>query len=317
MNYRRLGHSGLRVAPICLGTMQFGWTTDEAAANEVLDAYVEAGGNFIDTADVYSRWAEGNSGGVAEEIIGRWLKKRGRRDQIVLATKVFGTMGPGPNDVGLSRKHIFDAVEASLRRLGVDYIDLYQTHRDDRDTPLGETIEALDRLIERGWVRYIGASNYTSWRLMKALSVSRGHNLAAYVSLQPPYSIADRRFEAELEPLCVEEGVGVIPYSPLAAGFLTGKYHRDAPVPRSDRAGGVQEQFFNDRGWRTLDAVEAVAGDKRATPAQIAVAWLLQRPAIVSPIIGANSRQQLEAILGAQEITLTPEEVEKLDSASA
>lgn len=317
MNYRKLGMSGLKVTPICLGTMQFGWTTDEESAIRVLDAYVDAGGNFVDTADVYSRWAEGNPGGVAEEIIGRWLKRRGGRDQLIIATKVRGTMGPGPNDVGLSRRHILDAVEASLRRLQIEHIDLYQAHSDDRETPLDETLEAFDRLVERGMVRYIGASNYAAWRLMKALYISRGRGFETYVSLQPPYSLADRSFERELEPLCVEEGIGVIPYSPLAAGFLTGKYHKDQPVPQSGRARGIQQQFFNDRGWRTLEAVEDVARSRSRTPAQIAIAWLLQRPAIVAPIIGANSPEQLRAILGAEEIALSGEEVEKLDAASA
>ena len=317
MNSRNLGRSGLKVTPICLGTMQFGWTSDEAAAKQVLDHYVDAGGNFIDTADVYSRWIEGNPGGVAEEIIGRWLRARGGRDQLIIATKVRGTMGPGANDVGLSRKHIYDAIAASLRRLQVDYIDLYQSHSDDREVPIDETLEALDRLVQRGLVRYIGASNYQAWRLMKALAVSSSRNLASYVSLQPPYSLVNRSFEQELEPLCVEEGIGVIPYSPLAAGFLTGKYHRDQPVPDSGRASGVQQEYFNERGWRTLQAVEDIAAERNATPAQISIAWLLQRPAVVSPIIGANSVEQLDAILGADEVVLTADEVETLDKASA
>ena len=306
MNHRNLGGSGLKVTPICLGTMQFGWTADEPAANQVLDRYVDAGGNFIDTADVYTRWAEGNPGGIAEQIIGRWLKVRGGRDQLVIATKVRGTMGPGPNDVGLSRKHIYDAVEASLTRLQIEYIDLYQTHSDDLEVPLDETLEALDRLVERGLVRYIGASNYSAWRLMKALGVSTSRGVTSYISLQPPYSLANRSFEQELEPLCVEEGIGVVPYSPLAAGFLTGKYGRDQPVPESGRSSGIQDRYFNDRGWRTLEAVEQVARAKSTTPARIAIAWLLQRPAIVSPIIGANSIEQLDAILGAEEIVLSP-----------
>jgi aryl-alcohol dehydrogenase-like predicted oxidoreductase len=317
MEYRNLGRSGLKVAPICLGTMQFGWTTDEATAATVLDAYVDAGGNFIDTADVYSRWAEGNEGGVAEEIIGRWLRQRGGRDQLILATKVRGTMGPGPNDVGLSRRHIEDAVKASLRRLQIEHIDLYQAHADDSEVPLEETLEAFDRLVDRGLVRYIGASNYAAWRLMKALAISRQRGLAAYVSLQPPYSLANRDFEAELEPLCVEEGIGVIPYSPLAAGFLTGKYRRDQPSPESQRGEGIRERYFNDRGWKTLEAVEQVATSHGATPSQIAIAWLLQRPAIVSPIIGANSPQQLGEILGAEALTLSPAEIDTLGTASS
>jgi aryl-alcohol dehydrogenase-like predicted oxidoreductase len=296
--------------------MQFGWTTDEAAANEVLDAYVEAGGNFIDTADVYSRWAEGNPGGVSEEIIGRWLKKRGNRDQLVIATKVRGTMGPGPNDVGLSRLHIIQAVEASLRRLQIDYIDLYQAHSDDPDVELDETMDAFDSLVRRGLVRYVGASNYAAWRLMKSLAVSRSHGWTEYVSVQPPYSLANRAFEHELEPLCVEEGIGVIPYSPLAGGFLTGKYRRDQPVPESGRASGVQQRYFTPTGWRVIDALDAVAGSQGKTMSQIALAWLLQRPAISSPIIGANTPSQLKDLLGADDVELTADEVTRLDEAS-
>lgn len=316
MNYRRLGLSGLKVAAICLGTMQFGWTATEEAANGVLDTYLDAGGNFVDTADVYSRWVDGNPGGVAEEILGRWIKRRGVRDRVVLATKVFGTMGPGPNHVGLSRKHIFDAVEGSLRRLQTDFIDLYQTHRDDRDTPLDETLEALDRLVQRGNVRYIGASNYDAWRLMRALSVSSSHRYARFITLQPPYSLADRAFEGELQPLCIEEGIGVIPYSPLGAGFLTGKYRPDAGPPESGRAAGVQDRFFNARGWKTLAAVEAVADAHDCRPAQVAIAWLLQRPSVVAPIVGANSPEQLRDILGADEIELSSDEIRALDEAS-
>jgi len=317
VRYRNLGRSGVKVASICLGTMQFGWTATEEQAQEVLDAYVEAGGNFIDTADVYSRWAENNPGGVSEDIIGRWMKDRGVREQIVLATKVRGTMGPGPNDVGLSRRHIMDAVQASLRRLQVDYIDLYQAHSDDPEVHLEETLEAFDRLVRRGDVRYVGASNYPAWRLMKALCISRERGLAAYVSLQPPYSLANREFDKELLPLCVEEGVGVIPYSPLAAGFLTGKYRRDEPVPDSARAGGIQERYFNERGWRTVDAVAAIAGELGVTMAQVALAWLLQRPSVVSPIIGANSVEQLRDLLGADDVPLSAEQVQRLDEASA
>jgi aryl-alcohol dehydrogenase-like predicted oxidoreductase len=318
MNYRPLGRCGLKVATICLGTMQFGWTASEDDSRAVLDAYAEAGGNFIDTADVYSRWAEGNPGGVAEQIIGRWLKDRGNRDQMVIATKVRGTMGPGPNDVGLSRKHILDACEASLRRLQIDYIDLYQAHSDDPEVPLEETMEAFDNLVQRGLVRYIGASNYTAWRLMKALCISETNGFARFVSLQPYYNLVDRAdFERELQPLCIEEGIGVIPYSPLAAGFLTGKYRPNQPPPPSARANTVQQRFMNERGWRILAAVEQVAQRHNATPTQIALAWILQRPAIVSPIIGANSPEQLHDILGALSVTLSEDDVRTLDEVSA
>lgn len=318
MDYRRLGSTGLKVSPICMGTMQFGWTSTEEEARPVLDAFAEAGGNFVDTADVYSRWAEGNPGGVAEEIIGRWMKDRGNRHDVVIATKVRGTMGPGPNDVGLSRKHILDAVEASLRRLQVDYIDLYQAHSDDPEVPLEETIEAFDNLVQRGLVRYVGASNYSAWRLMKTLCMSATNGFSAYVSLQPYYNLADREpFERELEPLCLEEGLGVIPYSPLAAGFLTGKYQREEPLPESGRASSVQQRFFNNRGWRVLECVQEVAQRHAATPTQVALAWLLQRPSITSPIIGANSPDQLKDILGCLDVGLSDEDVTALDEASA
>lgn len=297
--------------------MQFGWTTDESQANEVLDAYVESGGNFIDTADVYSRWAEGNPGGISEEIIGRWLKRRGDRDQLILATKVRGTTGPGPNDVGLSRRHIMDAVAGSLRRLQLEYIDLYQAHSDDADTPLDETLEAFDRLVDDGLVRYVGASNYVAWRLMKALCISRTNGLASYISLQPPYSLANRDFERDLQLLCIEEGIGVIPYSPLAGGFLTGKYKQGGALPHSGRAEGVQQRYFNDRGWRTLEAVEEVANLHGTSTARIALAWLLQRKAVVAPIIGANSPEQLKGLLGADEIELSQKEIDRLDEVSA
>src|SRR5579872_430772 len=303
MEYRRLGRTGLKVSALCMGTMQFGWTTDEAHAFEVLDAFVEDGGNFIDTADVYSRWAEGNPGGVAEEIIGRWMKQRGNRQQLVIATKVRGTMGPGPNDVGLSRKHILDAVEASLRRLQIDYIDLYQSHSDDREVPLEETLGAFDNLIERGLVRYAGCSNYQAWRLMQALWVSDRAGLARYDSLQPQYSLAERSdFESELEPLCLDQGIGVIPYSPLAAGFLTGKYRRGQPLPQSGRAEGVRNRYMNDEGFGLLDCIDEVAARHEANAAQVSLAWLLARPGITAPITSANTVEQWRDLSGAVDV---------------
>jgi aryl-alcohol dehydrogenase-like predicted oxidoreductase len=318
MEYRNLGRTGLKVSALCMGTMQFGWTTDERHAFEVLDTFVEDGGNFIDTADVYTRWAEGNPGGVAEEIIGRWMKARGNRQTLVIATKVRGMMGPGPNDVGLSRKHILDAVVASLRRLQIDYIDLYQAHSDDREVPLDETLEAFDSLVQRGLVRYTGASNYAAWRLMKALGISESNGLARYSSLQPNYSLAHRsEFERELEPLCLEEGVGVIPYSPLAAGFLTGKYRRDQPLPESGRAESVKNRFLHDQGYTLIECVEEIAQRHQVTPAQVSLAWLLARPAISSPITSANTAQQWRELAPSTEITLTPEDIEALDNASA
>lgn len=317
MQYRNLGRTGLKVAELCMGSMQFGWTTDEAHAFEVLDAYVESGGNFLDTADVYSRWVEGNPGGVAEEIIGRWVQQRGNRNDLVIATKVRGQVGDGPNDVGLSRKHIMDAVEASLRRLQIDYIDLYQAHSDDQTVPLEETLEAFNNLVERGLVRYIGASNYEAWRIMQSLWVSDRLNLARYDSLQPNYSLAHRHeFEDELEPLCLQEGIGVIPYSPLAGGFLTGKYRRDQPLPKSGRAQQVQSRYLNDQGYDLIEAVDAVAQRHGANPAQISLAWLLARPAISSPITSANTAEQWRDLAGAVDVQLTPEDIASLNEVS-
>lgn len=318
MNYRNLGRTGLKVSELCLGTMQWGWTASAEASWAVMDAFVAAGGNFIDTADVYSRWAEGNPGGVSEEIIGRWMKERGNRRQIVLATKVRGAMWDGPNGEGLSRGHIMDAVEDSLRRLQTDYIDLYQTHWYDAGTPIDETLRALDDLVRQGKVRTIGCSNYPAWRLAKALWTSDKLNLARYDSIQPHYNLAYRaEFERELKPLCQEEGVGVIPYSPLAGGFLTGKYRRDAPVPDSARASSVQRRYLNDRGFTILEALEKLGQARGKSIPQMALAWLLSQPGISSPIIGANSVEQLNDSLGAVGVRLGDEEMKGLDAVSA
>lgn len=316
MNYRNLGRTGLKVSELCLGTMQWGWTADEATAFTVMDAFVEAGGNFLDTADVYSRWAPGNPGGVAEEVIGRWLAARKNRREMVIATKVRGRMWEGPNGEGLSRSHIMIAAEDSLRRLGIEAIDLYQIHWDILETPIDETLRALDDLVHQGKVRYLGCSNIPAWRLMKALWTSDRLGLARYESLQPHYSLVHRKeFEQELKPLCESEGVGVIPYSPLAGGFLTGKYRSDAPPPDSARLDGVKN-YFTERGWRTLSAVEQIATQRGTTPGQIALAWQLTQPVITSPIIGANSIAQLNDSLGAVGLRLTEEEMKVLDEAS-
>jgi aryl-alcohol dehydrogenase-like predicted oxidoreductase len=319
MEYRPLGRTGLNVSELCMGTMQFGWTTHEANAFQVLDAYVESGGNFLDTADVYTRWAEGNPGGVAEQIVGRWMQARGNRHEIVVATKVRGQMGTGPNDAGLSRKHILDAVEASLRRLQIDYIDLYQAHADDLAAPLEETLAAFDNLVQRGLVRYVGASNYAAWRLMKALGISERLGIVRFDSLQPRYSLAARSdYERELEPLCLSEGVGVIPYSPLAGGFLTGKYRRGQEVPESGRAAQVQSRYYgNDRAFDLLDRMDEVGAQYGATPAQIALAWLLARPGITSPITSANTAQQWHDLAGAVDIGLSEDHMAALDEASS
>ncbi|WP_416210022.1 aldo/keto reductase [Anaerolinea sp.] len=315
MEYRRLGNSGLKVARICLGTMQFGWTADEKTAFEVMDAYFEAGGNFIDTADVYSAWVPGNPGGVSEEIIGRWMKARKNRHLIVLATKFNGRMWEGPNGDGLSRGHVMKAIEDSLRRLQTDYIDLYQTHWPHYDTPQEETLRALDDLVKAGKVRYIGASNEPAWRLMKAMWISDKYNLNRFISLQPPYSLVKRaEFERELEAVCLDQGIGVIPYSPLQGGFLTGKYRRGI-IPDSARAEGLK-RFFTEKNFALIDLLDEIGKKHNATVTQVALAWMLQRPAITSPIIGANSVEQLRDILGSLEVKLTAEDVAAIDQAS-
>jgi aryl-alcohol dehydrogenase-like predicted oxidoreductase len=317
MNYTRLGRTGLKVSELCLGTMQFGWTADEPTAFAVMDAFCAAGGNFIDTADVYSRWAPGNPGGVSEEIIGRWMKARGNRRQIVVATKARGRMWDGPNGEGLSRAHLLRACEDSLRRLDTDTIDLYQAHFFDAETPIDETLAVLDDLVRAGKVRYIGCSNYPAWRLAKALWASDKLSLARYDSLQPHYNLANRaEFERELKPLCEEEGLGVIPYSPLAGGFLTGKYRRDS-VPASSRADGIQKRYCNERGFAIVDKLAAVAQGRGLTSSQIALAWLLSQPVITAPIIGANSVEQLHESLGAAGVRLSAEEMDELNKVSA
>ncbi len=317
MEYRRLGRTGLKVSELCLGSMQWGWTADEATAFAIMDEFIAAGGNFIDTANIYSRWVDGNPGGVSEEIIGRWMKARGNRRDIVLATKVRGSMWDGPNGQGLSRHHIMRAVEDSLRRLQTDTIDLYQIHWDDLETPMDETLRALDDLVRAGKVRYLGCSNISAWRLMKALCISDKLHLARYDSVQPHYNLVYRQeFETELKALCESENIGVIPYSPLAGGFLTGKYQSDAPPPDSARQEGIKRRYFNEQGWRTLAAVEKIAARRGVTTLQVALAWQLTQPIITSPIIGANTVEQLHESLGAVGLRLSEEEMAALDEAS-
>ena len=319
MDYRRLGQSGLKVSELCLGTMQFGWTADEKTSLEVLNAAYEAGINFIDTADVYSRWVDGNPGGIAESIIGIWIKQSHiPRDQLILATKVRSKLGSGPNDEGLSRVHIMHAVEASLQRLGVDYIDLYQAHAFDDQTSIEETLHALDDLVRQGKVRYIGCSNYPAWRLTDAIWTSKCNHLASFTTLQPHYNLAHRvEFERELSQVCREYGLGVIPYSPLAAGFLTDKYQRGQAEPVSDRIRGVKRRSFNDKGWTIHEAVENLARQKGKSVSQIALAWLLSNPLITSPIIGPRSLDQLNDNLGSVGLRLNAEEKNSLDQVSA
>ena len=265
----------------------------------MLDAYVEAGGNFIDTADVYSRWVPGHAGGESEDVLGTWMKARGNRRAVIIATKVMGPMGPGPNDTGLSRQHIVEGVEDSLRRLQTDFIDLYQAHWDDRDTPLEETLRAFDDLVRQGKVRYIGASNYHAWRLTRALWESDRRAYVRYESLQPKYNLVFRdEYERELEPLCLEQSIGVIPYSSLGSGFLSGKYHRGRDLPQTARAGNVQKTYMTDRGFTVLEAVEKVAAAAGATPAQVALSWLAHRPASPRPSPAPPRVAQLSELVG-------------------
>ena len=318
MEYRNLGNSGLKVSELCLGTMQFGWTADESLSHEILSEAFENGINFIDTADVYSRWADGNPGGVAESIIGEWLQQSGYdRTKIILATKVRGEMGDSPNDQGLSRAHIMTEVENSLRRLKTDYIDLYQTHWFDESTPIEETLSALNDLIQQGKVRYIGCSNYPAWRLMQALWYADRRNFASFVCLQPHYSLVHRReFESELADVCRTYGIGVIPYSPLGGGFLTGKYEEDGPVVDSKRAKGVQ-RYYSKRNWQLLSKMEDIGAESGGKSiSQVALAWLLSDPIITSPIIGPRTLEQLKDNLGAVGFRLADEEKQMLDRAS-
>ncbi|MDX2003801.1 MAG: aldo/keto reductase [Meiothermus sp.] len=325
MAYRKLGKSGLMVYPIALGTMQFGWSADEQTSFEVMDAFVAAGGNLIDTADIYTTWTPGNPGGVSEEIIGRWIKSRGNRDRVVVATKVRGAMGENGSEgrgsvhqrEGLSRKWILKAAEDSLRRLQVDYIDLYQVHWPDNQTPIEETLSALTELVRKGYVRYIGCSNFSAWRLMQALWASDKHGLESFVSVQPEYSLTvptRPNFEREIARVCETYGLGIIPYSPLAAGFLTGKYKQGQALPESVRAQGVAGRF-GEQNWQILNKVLEIAGHRH--PAQIALAWLLSRPMMAAPIVGANSVGQLRDLMPAAEVALTADEVRALDEASS
>ena len=318
MQLRKLGRSGLEVAPLMLGGNVFGWTADQQASFRILDAFVDAGFNAIDTADVYSRWVPGHQGGESETVIGEWLKQGGRRGRVVLATKL-GMPMPGGADgdaKGLSRANVVQAVDASLRRLQTDHIDLYQAHADDADAPLEETLSAFAELIKAGKVRAIGASNYTGARLKAALEASARLGLPRYETLQPHYNLYERAgYEADLAPVVREAGLGVIPYYGLASGFLTGKYRSEADLDKSPRGRGAK-RYLNDRGHRILAALDAVAETHRATPAQVALAWLMSRPAVV-PIASATSVDQLRDIARSADLGLSSDDLDRLDRASA
>ena len=316
MEKRRLGRSDLTVAPLCLGGNVFGWTADEEMSFRLLDGFVDAGFNFIDTADVYSKWAPGHHGGESETIIGDWLKRRGKRDDVVIATKVGSEMGPRKK--GLGKAYIARAAEESLRRLGTDYIDLYQSHRDDPDTPIEETLEAYGALIKAGKVRAIGASQYGPERLRESLEASKRLGIPRYETLQPELNLYDRAgFEANLQPVAREYGLAVIPFFGLAKGFLSGKYRKPADIEGRPRAAGLKKYFEGDRGLRILAALDAVGARLGATPAQVSIAWIMAQPTVAAPIVSVTSVAQLDEIAKAASVKLDREALAALDSASA
>lgn len=315
MERRRLGGSELATGPLIFGGNVFGWTVDETTAFDLLDTFVAGGFNMIDTADIYARWASGCTGGESEIIIGAWLKSRRNRDKVIVATKVGMEMGPA--EKGLSRKWITSAVDRSLTRLQTDYIDLYQAHTDDMATPQEETAEAFGGLIESGKVRVIGASNFSGERLASALRASGRCGAPRYQTLQPHYNLYERAaFEGDAQGVCLGEGISVIPYFPLASGFLSGKYRSPADFGKSKRGGGMGK-FMNPRGFRILDALDRVARERDATPAQVSLAWLLQRPAIAAPIASATNREQLRDLMAAASLKLDRQAIAALDHASA
>lgn len=316
MKLRQLGRSGLSVPPLCFGCNVFGWTVDEAASFRLLDKALESGLNFLDTADVYSRWVPGHRGGESETIIGKWMKMRGNRDKIILATKVGMDMGDGK--VGLKADYIARAVEDSLRRLQTDVIDLYQSHKDDEATPQEETLAAYDKLIKAGKVRAIGASNFSAERLQAALTLSEKSGLPRYESLQPEYSLAERSsYEGALQRVCEQNGIGVITFFSLAAGFLTGKYRSEADYGKSPRGARGIPKYMNERGMRILAELDAVAKETRAEPASVALAWLLAKPSVTAPIASATKPEHVDTLMAATRLELSKEQVAKLDVASA
>ena len=314
MQTRELGRSGLSISPLMLGGNVFGWTADEATSFAVLDAYVAGGGNAIDTADGYSVWVPGHVGGESETIIGKWLRLRGRRDDVIIATKVGWEVNT--ENKGLAKNYILRAVEGSLKRLGTDYIDLYQSHKDDPTVPVEETLAAYAQLVKEGKVRAIGASNFTAQRLTESLNASKRHGYPRYDTLQNLYNLYDRAdFEQHLAPLLSEENISAIPYYGLAAGFLTGKYRSEADLQKSPRGGGVGQKYLNEKGLGILTALDAVADRQQATPAQVALAWLMQAPGVAAPSASATSVGQVTELLEATELRLTAEDLQTLEQA--
>ncbi len=315
MKMRKLGKTGLEIAPLVFGGNVFGWTVDQARSFQLLDAFVAAGFNSVDTADMYSKWVPGHTGGESETIIGEWMKSRGNRSKLIVATKVGMDMGNG--NKGLSTDHILRSVENSLRRLQTDYIDLYQSHTDDQETPMEETLGAYGELLKQGKIRAIGASNHKGPRLAASLEISKKSGLPSYQTLQPNYSLVERtEYETNLEPICEKEGLGVINFFPLAAGFLTGKYRSESDVAGKARARNVS-QYLNERGFKVLAALDHVAKKYNATPAAISLAWLLARPSITAPIVSATSLSQLKDLVVSVDLALDKESIELLNQASA
>ena len=311
MELRSLGRTGIKVSNLCLGCMMFGGKTTPADSARIIDRAIDAGINFLDTANVYNA-------GRSEEATGAALKANGRRQQVVLATKVHGRMGEGPNDWRNTRRHIIESCEASLRRLGTDWIDLYQIHRPDPDIPADETLRALDDLVRSGKVRYIGTSTYAAWQIVETLWVSKEYGLNRFVCEQPPYHILDRRVERELVPMAQTFGIGIIPWSPLAGGMLTGKYRRDEPPPEDSRwatynSNPMQRRRWNERIFDALEALEPLAQARGVTMSQLALAWVMQQPGITSPIIGPRTMDQLEDNLKAFDVTISDEDREVID----
>lgn len=316
MDYRFMGRTGLKVSQLCMGTQTFGWGADEPSAHQMANQFVEAGGNFFDTSNTYNQ-------GESERIVGSWLKSSGKRSQLVIATKVFFPAGGAPNDIGLSRKHILEQIDASLRRLQTDYVDVYQCHCWDASTPIEETFQTMNDLVRAGKVRYVGVSNFTPSQIVRVNMMCQQRGWARIDCLQPEYSLLVRSTEWELLPVCREEGVGVIAWSPLAGGWLTGKYHRDQPpapdsrVGRADRWDDLPEQRVAESTWQIIDTLRTIASDRSKTPSQVALNWLFQKRDVTAPIFGARTSAQLADNLGAVGWSLTPEEVQRLDEVSS
>ena len=317
MEYKRLGSTGIKISPIILGTMQFGWRINEEESFKVMDKAIELGINCFDTADIYSRWADNSYPGKSEEIIGQWLKDRGIRNDLVLATKLRGAMSDDINDKGLSRRHVHQAIAGSLKRLKTNWIDLYQIHSFDNDTEIEETLHALNLLVDEGLVNYLGASNVHAWQLVEAFWVSEKYGYARFETVQPPYSIIRRMLvEHQMYHVIKKYGIGVISYSPLAGGFLTERYSRAGSLPDTPRSEGAQKRYFTDKKWKIHEVVREIANTKDVKMTQIALAWILTKDFISAPIIGANSVEQLEENISALEIKLEENEIKRLDEIS-